>query len=48
MDCPFDDSPDINSPLFQVDEIVTIATKDDIVQNYSTFPFKTRVGNLFV
>lgn len=44
----FDDSPDISSPLFQVDEVITIATKDDIVQNYSTFPFKTRVGNLFV
>ena len=44
----FSDSPDTNHPLFSVDEVVTIPDREAIVQNYSTFPFKTRVGNLFV
>lgn len=42
------DSPDIYRPLWTVEETIEIASKEDIVQNAASFPFKTRIGNLII
>lgn len=45
---PFEDSPSIERPLCLVEEGIIINSQDELIQPYTEFPLKTRLGTFFL